>query len=433
MTSSLLSFPLILRRAIVAFSVTSLALTAVAQTGRSGLIGTAVDEAGKPVAGVEITLAPAGETAGRAQVVKTDGRGRFANRFLTTGEYHLDVKDKDKYFIKSANVQIKDVGGVLMHEYDIVNHPKTGMPSISVKGVQTTELKLVITSAAYRQGLIRQIEGGAVSGEVGEVVKLLNASQYDQALTLGQELMKKTTTEIPELMHLVGVANARLGKYAEAEPLLRRAAELAPDQIDITATLGTMLLEVARKKDRAGEDAKAAFAEAETWLAKAVAGTQPPGTALLTNYSIAVEGAGNTAKALELMEQISKADPSNVAVRLRMAALLRKNGQADRAMQVLNTLPGSGDPRAVDSLYNIALDFYNKEDYESSLAALKRAEEIKADHALVQRLLGRVYYIAGDHANAVKHLRRFLELDPNHAEANEDRELVKYLERSVKK
>lgn len=432
MSSSLLSFLLIVRRALVAFAVIGLTLTTAAQTGRSGIVGTAVDEAGKPVTGVEITLAPVGETAGRAQVVKTDGRGRFANRFLTSGQYLLDVKEKDKYFIKSANVQVKDVGGVLMKEYDITNHPKTGMPAIPVQGLQTTELKLVITDAAVRQRLVRQIEGGAVSGEVSQVVQLLNSGQVDQALTLGQELMKKTTTEIPELIHLVGVANARLGKYAEAEPLLRRAAELAPEQIDITASLGTTLLEAARRRDRAGEDAKAAFAEAETWLAKAIAGTQPPGTALLTNYSIALEGAGNTAKALEVMEQISKADANNVAVRLRMAALLRRSGQADRAMQVLNSLPGGSDPRAVDGLYNIALDFYNKEDYESTLAALKRAEEIKADHALVQRLMGRVYYIAGDHANALKHLRRFLELDPNHAEANEDRELVKYLERSVK-
>ena len=431
--SLLPSFPLPVRRSLVAFAVTAVALTAAAQVGRSGLVGVAVDEAGKPAPGVEISLAPAGETAGRLQIVKTDGRGRFANRFLTSGQYILDVKEKEKFFIKSANVQVKDAGGVLLKQYDITNHPQQGMAPIPVQGGQITELQLVITDAGYRKRLVRQIEGGSVSSEVSQLVQLLNGGQLEQALALGQELMKKTTTEIPELMHLVAITNARLGKYAEAEPLLRRAAELAPDQIDITASLGTTLLEIARRKERAGENAKAAFAEAETHLARAIAGTQPPGVALLTNYSIALEGAGNSAKALEVMEQISKADPANVAVRLRMAALLRKGGQADRALKLLNTLPGGSDPRAVDSLYNVALDFYNKEDYESSLAALKRAEEIKSDHALVQRLLGRVYYIAGDHGNAVRHLRRFLELDPKHAEADEDRELVRYLERSVKK
>ena len=68
----------------------------------------------------------------------------------------------------------------------------------------------------------------------------------------------------------------------------------------------------------------------------------------------------------------------------------------------------------------------------SSLAALKRAEELKADHALVRRLLGRVYYVAGDYANAVRHLEKFLELDPKHAEADQDRELVAYLKKSLK-
>jgi hypothetical protein len=74
-------------------------------------------------------------------------------------------------------------------------------------------------------------------------------------------------------------------------------------------------------------------------------------------------------EALQVMERISTTDPSNIAVRLRMA-VCSQNGQADKALEVLNTLPGGGDPRAVDSLYNIALDFYNAEDYESSLAAL---------------------------------------------------------------
>lgn len=428
-----LPFPSIVRRALLALALAGMTSIASAQIGRSGLVGTAVDESGKALTDVEITLAPAGETAGRTQVVKTDKRGRFANRFLASGMYVLDVKNLDQYFIKSANVQVKDAGGVQLKQYDMVNHPKTGMAPIPVQGGQITELQLVIANASLRQKLIRQIEGGAVSAEVTELVGLLNSGKLEEALTLGHQVMQKTTTEIPEIMHLVGIAYSRLGKFAEAEPMLRRAAELAPDQTDITASLGTMLLEVARRKARAGEDATAAFAEAEKSLAKAVAETQPPSTALMTNHSIALEGAGRTNEALVVMEKIAATDPSNVAVRLRMAALLRKSGHADRALQILNTLPGGGDPRAVDSLYNIALDFYNAEDYESSLAALKRAEELKEDHALVQRLLGRVYYVAGDYPSTITHLRRFLELDPNHAEADMDRELVKYLEAQVKK
>jgi tetratricopeptide (TPR) repeat protein len=423
----------VLRNASLVFALVAMSLTASAQLGRSGVIGTAVDEGGQPLADVEITLAPAGQTAGRVQVMKTDKRGRFANRVLTSGQYVLDVQDKDKYFIKSTNVQVKDAGGVQLTQYDMVNHPKTGMAAIPVQGGQITELRLVVAGGALRQQLIRQLEGGAVSTEVSQLVALLNEGKTDEALALGQQVMQKTTTELPEVMHLMGVTYSRLGKYAEAEPLLRRAAELAPEQGEIAASLGTMYLEMARKKARAQEDAKSAFADAEKWLGKAVAATTPPPTALLTNYSIALECAGRADEALQMMERISKADPSNVAMRLRMAALLRKSGQADKALQVLNTLPGGSDPRAVDSLYNIALDFYNAEDYESSLAALKRAEELKADHALVQRLLGRIYYISGDYANAVRHLKKFLELEPKHAEADQDRELVAYMEKSLKK
>jgi Flp pilus assembly protein TadD len=44
-----------------------------------------------------------------------------------------------------------------------------------------------------------------------------------------------------------------------------------------------------------------------------------------------------------------------------------------------------------------------------------------------------VYYVGGDYANAVTHLKKFLELDPKHAEADQDRELVAYLEKTLKK
>jgi tetratricopeptide (TPR) repeat protein len=303
----------VLRRASFVFALVAMSLTAAAQIGRSGIIGAAVDEAGQPAGDVEITLAPAVETAGKAQVLKTDKKGRFANRFLTSGQYVLDVKDPAKHFIKSANVQVKDAGGVLLKQYDMVNHPKTGMAPIPVQGGQITELKLVIAGGALRQQLLRQVEGGAVSNEVSQLVALLNQGKTDEALALGQEVMKKTTTELPEVMYLMGVTYSRIGKYAEAEPLLRRAAELSPEQAEIAASLGTMLLEMARKKERAKEDAKSAFAEAETWLGKAVSATQPPQTALLNNYTIALEGSGKTAEALQMMERVSKAEPNNVA------------------------------------------------------------------------------------------------------------------------
>lgn len=422
-----------IRRWFVFVALVATSLSAAAQVGRSGILGTAVDEQGKPVAGVEVTLGPAGETAGNMQIVKTDNRGRFGNRFLTSGAYLLDVKEKDKYFIKTANVQVKDAGGILLKQYDMTNHPKQGMAPIPVQGGQVTELKLVITDASVRQRLIRQIEGGAVSEEVSEMVRLLNAGQFQEALALGQGAMAKTSTEIPELIHLVGIANARLGNHAEAETALRRAAELAPDDKDVAASLGTLLLEVARRKERAEQDAKKEFEEAEKWLRVAITDAPNAGVALLTNHSIALEGAGRTAEALAAMEKLANADAKNVAVRLRMAALLRRSGEAERALEILNTLPGAGDPRAVDALYNVALDFYNAEDYESALAALKRAEELKADHAMVQRLLGRVYYLAGDYPATIRHLNRFLELDPKHAEADMDRELVKYLQQTMKK
>jgi tetratricopeptide (TPR) repeat protein len=144
----------------------------------------------------------------------------------------------------------------------------------------------VIAGASSAAEAIRQIEGGAVSNEVSQLVSLLNAGKND-GLTFGQQLMQDHHRD-SELMHLVGVAYSRLGKYAEAEPVLRRAAELAPDQVEIAASPARCSSDGAHK-GREEQDAKARC-EAEKWLGKAVAEMQPPATALLTNYSIALEG-----------------------------------------------------------------------------------------------------------------------------------------------
>jgi tetratricopeptide (TPR) repeat protein len=419
------------RAAVAAVLVTLLGISADAQVGRSGLLGTVVDENGAPMPDVEISMQPAGETSGGSQVAKTDKRGRFGNRFLASGRYVLSAKDRDRYFIKSAEVQVKDAGGIQLSKYDIVSHPKDGLTSIPVQGGQVTEVRLVVTSAAVRDRMLRQIEGGAMQGDVNELVQLFNTGEHERALALGQQLMQRSTTEIPEVIHLVGLTHARLKQYEPAERLIRRAIELAPDQHDFVGSLGTLLLEIARAKGRQQQDASAAYNEAQTWLAKAVEASNPPAPALLVNYSIALEGAGRKDEALRVMERIAKEEPNNVVVRLRMAALLRAQGKPERALEILNSLPGGADPRAVDSLYNVALTFYNAEDYESAMAALKRAEELNPRHAEVQRLIGRVLYIAGDNRNALTHLRRFLELAPDHPEAKDEREMVKYLEKTT--
>jgi hypothetical protein len=113
-------------------AVLALSLAAAAQTGRSGLVGTAVDEAGQPVADAELTLAPKGETASRVQVLKTDKRGRFQNRFLTSGQYLLDVKDRRSTSSSPPTCRSR-MPAACPQEYDMVNHPKTGMAAIPVQ------------------------------------------------------------------------------------------------------------------------------------------------------------------------------------------------------------------------------------------------------------------------------------------------------------
>lgn len=416
---------------VAALAVLLVPLSTAAQPGRSGLTGTAIDEEGQPVAGLEIVLRPVGGTASRDQVVKTDRRGRFANRVLPPGRYVLELADTDRFFIKEARVEVRDPNGIVLNSYEITTHPKEGLTPTPVQGGQITNFELVITGADYRERLIRQIEGAALQGEIGDVVRLFNEGNLEEALALGRRLMDETTTELPHLLHLMGMTYSRLDRFEEAEPLLRRALEIEPNEAEFRAGLGTMLLELARTKEAGSEEAKAAFGEAEVALGQAIAAMPSPPAALLINRVIALEGAGKPDAAVELLEQVAAADPDNVVLRLRLAALLRSLGRPERALEVLATLPGGGDPRAVDSLYNVALTFFNDEDYQSARAALEHAVDLNPDHALSQRLLARVYVVQEKPGLAIPHLRRFLELEPDHPEADMEREWLAYLEKTT--
>lgn len=390
----------------------------------------AVNEQGQPMPDLELVLKPVGETTGTPRVAKTDRRGSFKAR-IPAGDYVIDVKDPEKHFIKEAEVDIKDNTGLLLREYEVTVHPVQGMSPIPMKGAQITNMKLVVTGAAYRNRLLRDVEVGAVKSEFDQLQGLYQAGEYQQALTLGNQIMESMTTQVPEILYLVGMTHTQLDQFEEAEALLRQAVELAPDDPELKAGLGTMLLQVAHNKLAREENARPEYAEAEKWLGLAVSGMDPVPVQLLINQAIALEGAGEAEAAIEVMERVISEDPDNLTVRFRMAALLRASGQPERAMEILDSLPGGADPRAADTLYNIGLSFYNEEDFPSAVAALRRAEEIDPDNSIVQRLLGRTYYAMGEPAKALPHLRRFIELDPDHPEVDLEREMVQYLEKAT--
>lgn len=400
--------------------------------GRSGVQVYAVDEEGNALPGIELAVKPVGETTGSVQTVKTDRRGRFSTRFLPSGQYIIDIANPDEHFVKEAKVEVNDAGGVLLKEYDITVHPVQGMTPIPVMGGQMTEMTLVVTNASYRNRLLSQVEAGAIKDEVNDLLRLYNEGNLEDALALGEQVMAEMTTDIPQVLHLVGMVHVRLNQFDQAEPLLRRAIEKAPDLPEYKASLGTMFLEMARQKHAREENAQAEFVEAEEWLSLAVSEMKPAPVQLLVNQSIALEGSGKSEAAIEVMERILSEDQSNMAVRFRMAALLRASGQPERALEILDKLPGGGDPRAAESLYNIGLTFFNDEDYPSAVAALTRAAEIDPDHAIIQRLLGRTYYAMGEPKKALPHLERFIQLDPDHPEAAMEKEMVDYLRKTTK-
>lgn len=430
-TTSRATFPWLAAACALLLGGLTAADPAAAQTGRSGLFITAVDEAGEPIPDLELAVRPAEGTAGSPRTVTTNRRGQAALRFMSSGHYRIDVADRDRYYLESAEGEIRDATNIFLTDFEYRAHPVHGLDPLPVQGANRTMVTVVVTDAEVGERLRRQLAGQEAQEELEALVALYEARRFEDVVVAAEALLADSP-DLPDALHLKGLAHSRLGDEAEAEALLRRAAELEPELGEYSASLGTFLLEKGGRQEAVDPGrAQATYEEAEGALRAAVEAMEEPPVQVLINHALALDKADCREEAIDLFHRIIERDPQNLGVYFRLAALYREQGEGERALEILEELPAADDPRVADSLYNVAVSFYNDQRYGEAKAALERVLEMNPDHGLSHRLMARSHLAEGQAAEAIPHLRRFLELEPGHPDAAEEEELLRLLERQL--
>jgi predicted Zn-dependent protease len=236
------------------------------------------------------------------------------------------------------------------------------------------------------------------------------SKQYQEALAAAEDAVRENGNNAAHL-HLYGLILAALQRLDGAEENLRKAAALSPDQAAFQYDLG-YLLHQERK-----------YAEAQPILKRAVELDPENLTArfmLARSYVFAyheLQIPNFVELTLEQLNYIVKKDPRFPAVHHHLALVYINTGEQSKALEELNTeigfYPGNTQARLELGETLLRLNQYHKA-AEQFLIAAKQAPQMPA----IQYGLAKAYKADGQTLKAVAAAERCVELDPKFADGH---------------
>jgi tetratricopeptide (TPR) repeat protein len=134
-------------------------------------------------------------------------------------------------------------------------------------------------------------------------------------------------------------------------------------------------------------------------------------------------GAGQLKKAIVLLDEAYKADPTNTQTGILLANLLLEDGQLERGKQIIDALPAG----AIDynSLINTGIVTMNKKQPAAAVEYFNRAVTLEGNRYEGYYYRGLALIQAGKAKQAKGDLEKVIQLAPDSAEAKEAKEYLK--------
>jgi predicted CXXCH cytochrome family protein len=165
----------------------------------------------------------------------------------------------------------------------------------------------------------------------------IRLGDFDVARSEFETALRLAPWFVPAYVNFADLERAQ-GNDAAAEPLLRRALALTPENADVHYALGLALIRLKR-----GDDAVAAFARASE-----LAPAQPHYAYV---WALSLQGVGQLDRALAVLEAARAQHPRNRDLLVALATLSRDAGRSNAALRYARTLveisPDDPDARAL--------------------------------------------------------------------------------------
>ena len=252
--------------------------------------------------------------------------------------------------------------------------------------------------------------------DLSEANELVQAGRFSEAEQLLLSLIEQSPDDL-RIVLMRGEVLLALNRHADALPLLERVAELDGNRPRVHFQLGAALQATG---DRQG--ALDAFAR-ELEL-----NPDPRVQVMaLLNRSMLLEQQKDWIGSAAELEAVLELEPDRVEAHGDVASLYLRAGELDSAASRLAQGLECGFQSA-NHHYVLGARYYENKAYEAAVQALLQALEIDPGLAEAERSLAGALDQVGRGAEALEHLRRYLELEPEAPDAQRVRDRIREIE-----
>ncbi len=413
--------------------VALMAVGAARAEGEARVAVKVVDEAGAPVADLSIQFVSQGDKEFPARTIVTNKKGVASVGKMTPSRYRATVAS-DGYRMTRIKFSARRADGARMASFAEDDVLKNGNPVLEFAAYSRGRLTITVEEgpapghAGETTGSVLTGLSGA-TGQLATLNALFDLQKWDDLLTQSETLLAQAP-DLGGAHYLRGVAFWKTGQHEDARMHMTRAATLTPGQPSIHGVTAAMLLEHARILEQGGDrdQAAARAGDAIGYLEAQLAQT-PNSRSDLVNLVIAFETSGRTDDAIGALRRLIAADPEDPKPHLRLADLQIESGDPAAALETLEAMPGGGK-EGLDFLYNAAVEMWNHENMDGTIAAMNAAIAIDPGNPSYHQLKGRALLSTGESVGGVAALKEFVRLSPADADVEIERRLIEAFDKA---
>lgn len=274
--------------------------------------------------------------------------------------------------------------------------PKFGPGNTAVLMLLMQQGKLA--EATKQLETLKRFSAGSPQAMYLEAQLAYQKKDYKLARDISQQLLRLSPGD-PRILQLAGAVELQMNSLLQAEILLTRATEAAPEFAPARTLLIATFL-------RSGQPAKALAA---LNAATGKDGLDPGMFALAGQVYLQ---SGDATRAEEYFAKALKLDPDNPEKRTALAITHLATGQPEAAFDELQNV-AANDKGTTADLALISAHLRRKE-IDKALTAIDRLEAKQPDQPLAANLRGRVQLAINDSAAARKSFERALKISPSY-------------------
>jgi len=420
-------------------------------TDTTKISGDITDDKGQPLAKVEVYFENAAIKGKRLGPVKTNKKGHYIHPFLDIGiepEWRV-IPQLPGYMVlkvkwKQIDAQRQDRGS-----NEVTLNSKQEFPVLKPVWVGTdgvNEVNFVMVKEEDFANALReagsQKQGGGTAAAAGEAVPapalaagapgtpppappsargisdaldLMKSGKPAEAIPLLQAYLEKNPNNAP-LQFTLGKAFVDTKQYDLAVPPLTKSLALEPNHAGSHFYLGIVC-------NQMGQDEEAL----KEFLAEIP--NSPDQDINYSNAASIYEKQQKWDKALEYYQKAVEINPKRAELHASLARIYEKKGDQAKAGMEYKALADVDPANASVTWFNIGAIAKNNDKNDDAVHAFRKAVELDPKYALAHRELGYALVKQGDFAQAVVHMKKYLDLAPRAPDAAQIRDMVKQLSR----